>query len=119
MLINKFVFLMHPELGGVCIPPGEVPEWAVPLITNQTAIVPDDLEDQVQDEDPEDPDDESDDESDDDLDAEEVPIPTKGGPGSSAKAWAKYAASKGFEVDGTATAAEIRESLEAEGIPTE
>lgn len=56
--------------------------------------------------------DESDGESDDE-------IPPAKGPGSSAKAWAAYALSKGFAVDENAKASEIREALEAEGIPTE
>ncbi|MGP9727891.1 hypothetical protein [Glutamicibacter sp. AOP3-A1-12] len=54
-----------------------------------------------------------------DADADEVPIPPKGGRGGSAAKWAEYAASKGFEIDDDATASDIREALEAEGIPTE
>lgn len=134
MQINNFVYVMHPEYGAVCVPPGDVPEWAIPLITNQSVI---DSEPDVAtkpgvgslapvtqgglegdstvaadpvvdvDGDGEDP------------DPENVPIPPKGGRGSSATKWAEYAASKGFEIDADATAVEIREALEAEGIPTE
>lgn len=48
-----------------------------------------------------------------------VKIPPKAGRGSSAKAWSEYAAANGFEVDGDATASEIREALHEQGIPTE
>lgn len=46
-------------------------------------------------------------------------IPSKVGRGSSAKAWAAYALSQGFAVEGDATATEIREALQEQGIPTE
>ncbi|WP_104164686.1 hypothetical protein [Arthrobacter sp. SX1312] len=49
----------------------------------------------------------------------ETPIPPKGGKGSSASAWAAYAASKGFEVDADAKASEIIDALADAGIPTE
>ncbi|MEG9248012.1 hypothetical protein V6S67_07935 [Arthrobacter sp. Soc17.1.1.1] len=49
----------------------------------------------------------------------EVPIPPKGGKGSSATAWAAYAASKGFEVDADAKASDIIDALAEAGIPTE
>lgn len=110
MQINNFVYVMHPENGGIRLSPGEVPEWAEPLITNPSVIVVAGLEIQ---------------------EPEKAPkpktgqnpsgfdIPPKGGAGSSAAAWAAYAASQGFEVEDTAKASEIREALEAEGIPTE
>lgn len=118
MRINSFVYLNHPEGGAVCLPPGEVPEWAVPLITNEAVIVAEveplipvapveGVADAVE-ADAEQPE-----------AVEEVPVPPKGGRGGSAEAWAKYAASKGFEVEGDAKASDIREALEAEGIPTE
>lgn len=48
-----------------------------------------------------------------------VKIPPRAGRGSSAKAWGDYAAAHGFEVDGDATASEIRNALIENGIPTE
>lgn len=133
MEINNHVYLEHPEGGSVCLPPGEVPEWAVPLITNKAVIVQSELPipPKVEATEPEPEKGEGAGEETSDGDklqsqeagegsgADEVPIPPKGGRGGSAEAWAKYAASKGFEVDGTAKASEIREALEAEGIPTE
>lgn len=133
MKINSGVHLEHPEGGNVFIPPGDVPTWAESMITNKAIIleaalpIPPKIEetksDPKQDEDNGDETGDGDEtkskESDDDEDADVVPIPPKGGRGGSAEAWAKYAASKGFEVDGTAKASEIREALEAEGIPTE
>lgn len=133
MQINNFVYVMHPENGGVCLSPGEVPEWAVPLITNKAVIVQSEVpappkveivtpapeKGEGAGEETGDGDKSKSEETDDGSGADEVPIPPKGGRGGSAEAWAKYAASKGFEVDGTAKASEIREALEAEGIPTE
>lgn len=126
MEIRSYVYLFHPELGAQCLPPGPVPEWAVPLITNPKVIVPGSVVE------PEEvplvaagedlgsePEQEPVTEADPESEPEEVPIPPKGGRGGSASKWAEYALSKGFEVDEDATAAEIRESLEAEGIPTE
>lgn len=142
MIINNFVHVMHPELGAKCLPPGEVPEWAEPLITNPKLIVSGSVAVRQEaplvvtdpkasgSEESEDPaltaaeseglppaGDESDETK--DADADEVPIPPKGGRGGSAAKWAEYAASKGFEIDDDATASDIREALEAEGIPTE
>lgn len=142
MQINNFVHVLHPELGSKCLPPGEVPEWAEPLITNPKLIVAGSVAVQ-----PKEPltiidagnsgDGEGDDaaltaaESEglppagdesgqsDEVESGEVPIPPKGGRGGSAAKWAEYAASKGFEIDDDATASDIREALEAEGIPTE
>ncbi|WIB25818.1 hypothetical protein [Curtobacterium sp. MCSS17_015] len=48
-----------------------------------------------------------------------VRVPPKAGRGSSAKAWAAYALAQGFAVEGDATATEIREALQEQGIPTE
>lgn len=144
MQINNFVHVVHPEFGSKCLSPGEVPEWAEPLITNPNLIVPGSVA--APSEEPlviagaeesgsgEDPDpalaaaeseglspagDASGENEDADADADEVPIPPKGGRGGSAAKWAEYAASKGFEIDDDATASDIREALEAEGIPTE
>lgn len=142
MQINNFVHVLHPELGSKCLPPGEVPEWAEPLITNPKLIVAGSVAAPSEEplvvttskasgsEEGEDPaltaaeseglppaGDESDETE--DADADEVPIPPKGGRGGSAAKWAEYAASKGFEIDDDATASDIREALEAEGIPTE
>lgn len=50
---------------------------------------------------------------------EPVKIPPKAGRGSSAKAWAAYAAANGFAVESDATASEIREALQEQGVPTE
>lgn len=50
----------------------------------------------------------------------EVPIPPKGGKGSSAAAWAAYAASRGFAIeDEDVKASDIIAALAEEGIPTE
>lgn len=62
---------------------------------------------------------EADDESNDDESNDDTDIPPAKGPGSSAKAWADYAKSKGFDVDSDAKAAEIREALAEAGIPVE
>lgn len=123
MQINNFVYVMHPENGGVCLSPGVVPEWAESLITNKSVIVQDTsviptpapLEPKA---DPN-PDGDGNEVENADPESDVVPIPPIGGRGGSAEAWAKYAASKGFEVEGTAKASEIREGLEAEGIPIE
>ncbi|WIA95806.1 hypothetical protein [Curtobacterium sp. MCBA15_004] len=48
-----------------------------------------------------------------------VKIPPKSGPGSSAKAWRAYAAASGFAVEPDATATEIREALQEQGVATE
>lgn len=53
------------------------------------------------------------------ADNERVKIPPKAGRGSSAKAWAAYAADNGFAVESDATASEIREALQEQGVPTE
>ncbi|ARC55983.1 hypothetical protein AS850_02705 [Frondihabitans sp. 762G35] len=45
-----------------------------------------------------------------------ITVPKKG---ATAKTWAAYALANGFEVEADAKAAEIRESLAAEGIPVE
>lgn len=124
MKINSFVYLNKPDGGAVCLPPGEVPEWAVPLITNKAVIVAEAVAAPVIPEAPKIPEtpvievQKAEDAGDDDV-PDDVPIPPKGGRGGSAEAWAKYAASKGFEVEGDAKASDIREGLEAEGIPTE
>lgn len=87
------------------------PKWALPQLGEHT------LTGSGASEASEDADDESsDDESSDD---ESVPVPPVKGPGSSAKAWAEYAHSKGFDVDSDAKAAEIREALAEAGIPVE
>ncbi|MDF2045146.1 hypothetical protein P2P98_03150 [Microbacterium sp. Kw_RZR3] len=85
------------------------PEWALPQLGEHTL--------QREESEPE-GDDESDDESDDDG-KETVTIPPAKGPGSSAKAWADYAKSQGFDVLEDAKAAEIREALAEAGIPVE
>ncbi|MHC6175465.1 hypothetical protein [Glutamicibacter sp. X7] len=138
MKINTFVHVLHPRFGARCLAPGEVPEWAVPLITNPDVIVEEsDFDDPSEDPAPQEIEEQSgDNASGDAVDGDdsgenaggdgdqqeapaEVPIPPKGGRGGSASKWAEYAKSKGFEVDDDATAADIREALEAEGIPTE
>lgn len=53
------------------------------------------------------------------ADDEPVKIPPKAGRGSSAKVWAAYAAANGFAVESDATASEIREALQEQGVPTE
>lgn len=86
------------------------PKWALPQLGEHT------LTGSRESEASDDADDESnDDESNDD----DVQVPPVKGPGSSAKAWAEYAHSKGFDVDSDAKAAEIREALAEAGIPVE
>lgn len=116
MRIKTHVYVMHPETGSHLLSPGVVPEWAESLISN-----PDVLEgefsgasEQVDETSEVDPVTEAV-----ESEPEETPIPPKSGRGSSAEAWAAYAASKGFDVEADAKASEIREALEAEGIPTE
>ena len=111
MMANlKFHVSVHsPEHGTVTFGPGDaVPEWAVGLITNPNAWVESSIDDSE--EAPGGDDDESDD---------EVGIPPVKGPGSSAKAWAAYALTKGFEVETDAKASEIRDALAEAGIPVE
>ena len=133
MQINNFVYVMHPERGSVCLRPGEVPEWAEPLITNRSAISSEQgasgslgpissaspPQGSPAGEAPGEGDPSAGVEGGTEDQPAEVPIPPKGGRGGSATKWAEYAASKGFEIDADATAAEIREALEAEGVPTE
>lgn len=80
-------------------PGADVPDWAAKLITNPAAW----------DEVPEAADGEG---------GDEVAIPSRGGAGSGAGAWAEYAKAKGFEVPADASREEIIEALAAEGIPT-
>lgn len=142
MQINNFVHVVHPEFGSKCLSPGEVPEWAEPLITNPKLIVAGSVAAPAEEplvitgaeesgageaEDPaltvQEPENLPPAGGELDVveqsDGGEVPIPPKGGRGGSAAKWAEYAASKGFEIDDDATASDIREALEAEGIPTE
>lgn len=98
---------VHSEAGSQVFTPGElVPEWAEPLVTN-----PDVWEEALEDSEQQSPGEEE-------VcgDTSPVTAPKKG---SSAKKWAAYAAALGFEVDGDATAAQIREDLEASGVQVE
>ena len=82
------------------------PKWALPQLGEHT------LTGSGESESPQGDDDESDDESDE-------AVPPMKGPGSSAKAWAAYALTKGFEVEKDAKASEIRDALAEAGIPVE
>lgn len=106
MKINSFVHVHDVERGSVELAPGEVPEWAVSLITNP-ALVVDESEADAEDEDAT------------DTDMESVADDGPPKKGSSAKKWAAYALSKGFDVSPDATASEIREDLEGAGVATE
>lgn len=114
----------------ICFTAGSTPPaWATALITNPKAWaeagIPVELEDEPEDDSDGDESGGASDESEEETEAgseeepADVPIPPKGGPGSSAAAWAVYALSKGFEVDGDAKSSEIREALAEAGIPVE
>lgn len=104
VIVRDDNFVTHVFLSG-----DEPPSWAVEKITNPDvwANAPDRGKSKPE---PVAPSVES---------APSVKIPPKAGRGSSAKAWSEYAASNGFEVDGDATASEIRDALQEHGIPTE
>lgn len=112
--LNTTVALVDDEGNSHYFGPGDsVPKWARKRITNPDVWA---------------------DSPSDDNDADDAPtetvwvetpeqlvmeIPPKAGPGSSAKAWAAYALTKGFESAEDAKASEIREALAEAGIPVE
>lgn len=99
------VYVLTEEGEALLLEAGSTPpEWALPQLGEHA------LTKSGESESPGGDDDESDDESD---------IPPVKGPGSSAKAWAAYALTKGFEVDTDAKASEIRDALAEAGIPVE
>lgn len=106
MKINSYTHVHDDERGSVELAPGVVPDWAVALITNPALVV---------DESEEDADDDADDGTEPETEEDAGP-PKKG---SSAKKWAAYALTKGFDVSPDATASEIREDLEGAGVATE
>lgn len=112
MKINSFTHVHDPERGSVELAPGEVPEWAVKLITNPSLVVAETEEESDEDVTTGGDDGKSDEES----DGETVGIPKKG---SSAKKWAEFALANGFEVASDATASQIREELDQAGVATE
>lgn len=88
------------------------PEWALPQLGEHT-LEPEGAPEGDEDESTE----EEGDEGEDTPDAPTIP-PIKGR-GSSAKAWAEYALSQGFEVEPDAKASEIRDALAEAGVPVE
>lgn len=97
------------------------PDWALPILGDHVLADAEGVPVEAEDEESEGIErTESDGQSDPEGSTDPVKIPnapgTKGG---SAKAWAEYALSQGFEIEGSATAQEIYDALAAEGVPVE
>ncbi|MBF4578954.1 hypothetical protein [Frigoribacterium sp. VKM Ac-2530] len=113
VVVRDDKFITH-----VFVPGQDVPKWAVDKITTPGVWAEEPKEPKAPKEpaEPKEPKAPKEPEA---LPAGEVPIPPKSGAGSSAKAWAAYGLSKGYEVDETAKASEIRDALAEAGVPVE
>lgn len=116
--LNTYVALLDDEMNSHYFGPGDkIPKWARKRIQNP------DVWDEIDEGDEPEGDETDEVDPEGEIDEGDEPaasvIPPKGGPGSSAKAWAEYALSLGFETDGDAKASEIREALAEAGHPVE
>lgn len=118
--LNTYVALLDDEMNSHYFGPGDnIPKWARKRIQNPDVWVEIDEDEESSVDESNEVEDAPETEAIDEGDETASVIPPKGGPGSSAKAWAKYALSLGFETDGDAKASEIREALAEAGHPVE